>query len=69
MIFQTKKTDQVFRFWMCKKCGLVRANNHTHKHGDVLPKDILDMINQILESKIKEEVDKDGKQSGSKTET
>lgn len=25
--------------WKCKKCGLLRSNHITHKHGVPLPKD------------------------------
>ena len=44
-----KETGEML-YWLCHKCGLLRANKYTHQHGEPLPQEVIDDI-KIWEEK------------------
>lgn len=38
-----KKVDE-WKYWVCKKCELLRTNRHTHNHGEPLRQEVIDDI-------------------------
>ena len=64
MIFLApNKPKTPYREWTCDKCGLLRTNRATHKHGVVLPKDVLKAIRK-RENDIRAEAAKRQKDGG-----
>ncbi len=41
------------KFWVCKKCRLIRADKITHKHYVTLPDPVLEKLNE-LDKKLEE---------------
>ena len=52
-------------YWLCKKCELLRTNKHTHKHGEELPSDVIEMLKKWEEEDEKRKSQKAGADSES----
>jgi len=66
-IYEKGKRVGEVRYWVCKKCGLLRTSANTHKHNEPLSQEVIDDIKkweESLDEKNKSQVSGETSESG-----